>query len=104
MQDTETRAMASSIPGKGGSQTHSPQNFLHRSRFCIFLWILATPKCQRISAALEGREEVPHVGLGLQMLWGFRGFLKAEGAGRQKYLGQGSLAAQAQTMLPEHTN
>lgn len=53
---------------------------------------------------LEGREEVPHVGLRLQMLWGFRGFLKAEGAGGQKCLGQGSVAAQAQTMLPEHTN
>lgn len=47
--------------------------------------------CQRVSAALEGREEVLLVGLRLQMLWGFGGFLKAEGAGGQEYLGQGSL-------------
>lgn len=67
-----------------------------------FWEILAIPKRQRVSAAPRGWGEMPHVRLrGCQKRHrGVRGFVKAGEAERQKYLGQGSLTAQAETMLP----
>lgn len=64
--------------------------------------ILAISKCRRVSATPRGRGETPHVRpRGCQKRHrGCRGFVKAGEAERQKYLGQGSPTAQAETMLP----